>query len=255
MEPLSSHASIFAIGARGSGEQDQLVLNDGTQVQLPARSRLDETRTRLNALVTASGVGTRSRTGKFIEAMEIRDKSSFELIRARSTEGEEWQSHEGIITKTLLTPEGDIDGLVLSDQFGIRFRPVPSREAGELSPGVRVRAAGPSKQNQLHADALILSGKELGLSTLLAPPEKSKAVYLLPEIRSKGKIQTVLKNPFGEPETIVLSDGTVVRVPPSIQHKLTFALKPGEAISLDGFGGSYPLGSAMEAKDIRREHS
>ena len=256
------HAPVFALIARGNGDIDQVVLNDGTLVQVSAGGLLDKKKLKLGMLVTVSGIGSevpqlpKLNGGRFVQAMSIKDSKQFQQIIAQGDHLESWVSVGGKVAQTLLTPRGLVNGVVLDNHSAIRFRPVPAEELSQIQSGVQVEAAGPGKENQVYASGLLLSRKGLGLSTSVSSnlprPEPSRE---LDRMIDRGQILTVLKDAYGDPEALVLSDGTSVQIPPDVRRGLDFYPKPGETVTLEGYGGKYADGKAIRASSLRRDIS
>jgi hypothetical protein len=251
------HAPVFALIAQGNGDIDQLVLNDGTLVRLSTGGLLDKKNLKLGDEVTVSGIGSRNDNGgRYVQAMSIKDSKQFQQILAQDDHLESWTTVTGKIAQTLLTPRGLVNGVVLANHSAIRFRPVPAEDVSKLQSGVQVEAAGPGKENQVYTSGIILSQNGLGLSTLLTSnrprPEPSRN---MDRMIDRGQILTVLKDAYGDAETLVLTDGMSVQIPPDVRRGLDFYPKPGETVTLEGYGGKYTDGSAIRASSLRRDFS
>jgi hypothetical protein len=260
------HSSVFALVARGDGQLDRLVLSDGTFVQVSSGGVVDKKKLKLNAPISIAGIGTGSGTGtgsdvksgRFVQAMSIKDTHQFQQIIAQGDERQSWMTIQGKIAQTLLTPRGLINGVILGDHTAIRFRPVPPEDTSQLSPGTRVEAAGTGKENQVFVGSVLIidqkGRKGIGLSTStssnLPNPEPSRS---LDRMYDQSQILTVLKDAYGDPETLILSDGASIQIPPDIRRGLDFFPKPGETVSLEGYGGKYADGIAIRASSLRRD--
>jgi hypothetical protein len=265
------HAPVFALIAQGNGDIDQLVLNDGTLVQVSSGGLLDKKNFKLGDEMTVTGIGRgisrdvsrdvsndvkAGKGGRYIQAMSIKDSKQFQQILAQGDHLESWTTVTGKIAQTLLTPRGLVNGVVLANHSAIRFRPVPAEDVSRLQSGVQVEAAGPGKENQVYTSGLLLNQKGLGLSTVLTSnlprPEPSRA---MDRMIDRGQILTVLKDAYGDPEALVLTDGTSVQIPPDVRRGLDFYPKPGETVTLEGYGGKYADGNAIRASALRRDFS
>jgi hypothetical protein len=260
LKKASLHSSVFALVARGDGQLDRLVLSDGTFVQVSSGGIVDKKKLKLNEPITITGIGTANdvKSGRFVQAMSIKDRHQFQQITAQGDERQSWMTIQGKIAQTLLTPRGLINGVILGDHTAIRFRPVPPGDTSQLSAGTHVEAAGAGKENQVFVGSLVIDGKGdrkgIGLSTSsssnLPAPEPSQN---LDRMYDQSQILTVLKDVYGDPETLVLSDGASVQIPPDIRRGLDFFPKPGETVSLEGYGGKYADGTAIRASSLRRD--
>jgi len=264
LKKMGVHSSVFALVARGDGQLDRLVLSDGTFVQVSSGGVVDKKKLKLNTPITIAGIGTGTgagagsskdmKSGRFVQAMSIKDPHQFQQITAQGDERQSWMTIQGKIAQTLLTPRGLINGVILGDHTAIRFRPVPPEDTSQLSAGTYVEAAGAGKENQVFVGSLLLDRKGIGLSTStssnLPNPEPSRT---LDRMYDQSQILTVLKDVYGDPETLILSDGASVQIPPDIRRGLDFFPKPGEIVSLEGYGGKYADGTAIRASSLRRD--
>ena len=67
-----------------------------------------------------------------------------------------------------------------------------------------------------------------------------------------GTVQQYLLNPHGEPDGLLLSDGTVIKFPPHLGVALASHVKPGDPVEVIGFlGVQAPQGRAVKALSIR----
>lgn len=251
------HAKVFALVSRGNGDLDRIVLNDGTFVQVSSGGLLDKKNLKLGSPVTVSGLGTDLKSGRFVQAMSIKDQKQFQQIivnGANQVHQESWVTMEGKVSQTLLTPRGLVNGVVLSNHSAIRFRPVPPEDVSRLKSGAFVEASGPGKENQVFAGAVLMPRQGSGLSTLpLAKQPHPEPSRDLDRMIDRGQILTVLKDPYGDVEALVLTDGTSVQVPPDVRRGLDFYPRAGETITLEGYGGKYAEGSAILASSLRRD--
>jgi hypothetical protein len=255
-------SDLFAVGTRPDGQIDRLILKDGTTIQIPGNAYVDPAGLRLGEKISVHGAGLSFGDGRFIRAFDV-FANGRQLLVARSESGEKWMNKKGTVQQLLLTPQGDIDGVLLKDKAVIRFHPIPIDQAAKLKPGVRVATAGPAIRNQVRANTLIFPKDETVLSLgpeslvrggILAPPgseqEPPPPNRSLTPLQDHAKIQVVLHTPRGDLDALVLSDGVTVKVPPHTRMILKSDVKAGDPVKISGRGGKYAVGTAIEADSI-----
>ncbi|TQU41588.1 hypothetical protein DB800_20825, partial [Xanthomonas perforans] len=87
-----------------------------------------------------------------------------------------------------------------------------------------------------------------------APPPPPTPGQLTP-LQSDGTIQRLVYGPAGEVNGALVSDGTVVRMPPHLALQFADLLRVGEPLSASGFGVATPDGRAIEATQLGRDRS
>lgn len=67
-----------------------------------------------------------------------------------------------------------------------------------------------------------------------------------------GTVQQYLLSPHGEPDGLLLSDGTAIKFPPHLGVALASHVKPGDSVEVIGFFGvQMPQGRAVKALSIK----
>ncbi|MDQ6734514.1 MAG: hypothetical protein M3Z35_10475 [Nitrospirota bacterium] len=67
-----------------------------------------------------------------------------------------------------------------------------------------------------------------------------------------GTVQQYLLSPHGEPDGLLLSDGTAIKFPPHLGVALASHVKPGDSVEVIGFlGVQVPQGRAVKALSIK----
>ena len=160
LSSLSDSSRLLSVSVRSDGDVDRLVLADGSAVQIPAGGYVDPSQLQIGEPIRVDGVGTPLANQKFIEAMDVLRPDQTSLISTRSGFGETWKSKIGTVRQVLLTPQGQVDGVLLTDRSAIRFYPVPGAQVSSLVPGTAVKAAGPQLANQLRTSLLLLTSKD-----------------------------------------------------------------------------------------------
>jgi hypothetical protein len=65
-----------------------------------------------------------------------------------------------------------------------------------------------------------------------------------------GRVSRTLINPHGEVDTLLLADGTIVKLRHGLRDQAGTAIKEGMNITAEGRGGSYAQGVALDADRI-----
>jgi hypothetical protein len=267
MEFRSDSSTLFAVGAKENGEVDRLILKDGTTVQLPPGGFLDPSKLKLGEKVAVEGVGKKFEKGAFIDALGLENENRANLLSRRGEHGEYWRSKQGTIQQALVTPQGYVDGLLLTDQSVIRF---PRARLDSLQPllkqGTPVWVAGPTLLNETQTQRILLTqqnqmldftvprsageAQPTGQVSLGEGASTSTTASSLP-LQDEAEVQTIVKGPTGEIDSLILADGVSVKIPPDQRNQLPANLKQGDLISVQGRGGKYPLGTAIEASSIQ----
>jgi hypothetical protein len=268
-------SNLFAVDTGASGKVSRLVLDNGTTVEIPEGSYLDSKGLKLGETITYQGAALSMNTAysdrRFVRALNVWGPDQSSLLSAIGENGETWMAKRGVIKQPLVTPRGDVDGILLADNSAILFNPIPSDQAVHLTMGTSVDTAGPGIGNQVRSHLLLLGkdGEALSLTPLqsqlagqIASPLSQAGLNqeapplsmpVLTPLRDQSLIQVVLKNPQGQIDTLVLADKTTVKIPPAVRRDLKIDLTPGENIIVIGQGGKYQQGTSIEADSIQRQ--
>ena len=157
-------------------------------------------------------------------------------------------SHEGEIACILINPHGDLDGFILKDGTLIRVRPTAANP--QLVAGARVRAEGEGTSSFVRADKVTLAatGVVLDLST---PPRALPVPRALTMLDDSSVVLQVVNNPEGEIDTLVLQDGSIVKLPPRLRDQAGDTLAIGAKLTARGEGGTYGLVKAFRADRLQ----
>ena len=167
---------------------------------------------------------------------------------------------DGIVDRYLLTPRGDVNGLLLRDgsQMHVTLR------AGEdltksIQPGDHVRVHGRrvSDSPLVKPDVIInvTDGRSFTvpyrLDLPMPPREQRPAVN---EMRVAGSIEVLLYDHLkGVVNGALLSDGTQVRLPPDVGEHFHASLQKDMDVEVRGHGIATAYGSVLEATSIGRK--
>lgn len=162
---------------------------------------------------------------------------------------------EGRISRMLINPYGEIDGMLLGERMVVKFPPhISERLIGIASPGQLVRVFGRRETaDAIKADAII--NIATGQTVLDTPPAVSGRLPLPPHLRAaqlsqlnvRGVIALVLTGPRGEANGVILDDGSIVRFAPD---SVSLPLERGASFAAAGMGTRNAYGTAIEAISV-----
>lgn len=162
---------------------------------------------------------------------------------------------EGRVSRFLINPYGEVDGLMVGDRTVIKFPPHLSQTLqNAVRPGQSVRVFGQAEAaGVIKADAIVNLAN--GQTVIDRPPAFDANPPLPPHLRAaqlrqlsvRGKIALVLTGPRGEANGVILDDGSIVRFAPD---SLRTPLEPGAPFAANGLGTRNSLGTAIEAIDV-----
>jgi len=151
----------------------------------------------------------------------------------------------------MLTPRGEVDGLLLDDGTQISF---PPHMSAELTGAVFVNdivAVRGFREPSGAVGAFAITDLRTNRSVAEhAPEEPPLPPHLrnvgLTALNATGRIQLLLHTPRGELDGVMLEDGTILRFPPPVGYRLAAGLHVGQAISAQGYGTQNAYGRALE---------
>ena len=176
----------------------------------------------------------------------------------------------------LVSPSGEIDGLVLEDGTVTRFPPhALAPETAPLQPGDAIRLEGDAV-NGLTGPILthvsVMKGEAIIVRGDLPPPPAPGEAGAGPRAHHgakhfprgaqgpreeslrpmtvTGKIRNFSTDPHGRVDGILFVDGTNARAGRKVRLE-TLALKAGDTITVTGKGGNYPQGSSLHIETMK----
>ncbi len=164
---------------------------------------------------------------------------------------------QGVVSQYLMNPNGEVDGLLLTDGTQVHFPPHMSVDLTQtVGPKNTISAQG-VHENAIHFRAFTIFNTATGQSVNEARPSQFGAP-LPPQLRgvelkplhAEGKIKVVLVAPRGETDGVVLDNGTIIHVPPYVGAQYTAWLQAGQFIVLNGYGTENQFGRSIEATAI-----
>lgn len=164
----------------------------------------------------------------------------------------------GQVSRWLLNPNGEVDGLLLADGTQVKTPPHLSAallQAVKLQDTVQVTGRRGERAQVLRAETLrnTASGRSVtdeppALGSVPAPRPPGDGA--LTAMNASGRIGTVLYTGRGDANGVLLQDGTIVRFAPHAGAALAEQLKPGAPFYARGYGTRNALGQAFEATAI-----
>lgn len=161
------------------------------------------------------------------------------------------------VERYLINPFGDIDALLLDNKTIARMPPHMSADlVAAVKPGdavtIQGRAQGPasldafSVTNTATKQVVVRRPKAW---TEISMPARLRSMGLK-ELKVSGKVGTMLTGPHGEPNGVLLDDGTIVRIGPHEAYGFAALLKPGADFAAVGYGTENSFGRAIEATSV-----
>jgi hypothetical protein len=167
---------------------------------------------------------------------------------------------DGIVTRYLLSPRGDVNGLLLNDgsQMHVTLRAAQDLTKA-IQPGDHVRVHGrrASDSPLVKPDVIInvTDGRSFTvpyrLDLPMPPREERPAVN---EMHAAGTIEVLLYDPLKEVVNgALLSDGTQFRLPPDVGEHFHASLRKHMDVVVRGYGIATPYGTSLEIFAIGRK--
>ncbi|MBB5737392.1 nucleoid-associated protein YgaU [Xanthomonas arboricola] len=167
----------------------------------------------------------------------------------------------GTVERFMLNPNGEVDGLWLRDGTQVAFAPHLS---AQLQAAVR-RGDTVSVQGYRLGSLPVLRASSIRSSrgggevvdqppTGAMPPAPPTPAALTP-LQAEGRIERLVYGPGGETNGALLSDGTLVRMPPHLALQFGDLLQAGAPLSVSGFGVATANGRAIEATRLGRDRA
>lgn len=156
---------------------------------------------------------------------------------------------KGKVAQYLLTPRGDLDGLILADGTEVHIPPPFSAQVVAVAkPGDAVTIHG-LKARALPMVAAASLTNDATLATITITPPREHMGWGS-AMEATGKIKAPLHEARGGVNGVLLEDGTIVRLPPPEAAKLASLLTPGTTVLVRGNGSASALGRVIAAHDI-----
>jgi hypothetical protein len=156
---------------------------------------------------------------------------------------------KGVVAQYSLTPRGDVDGLILQDGTEVHFPPFASTQlVYAVKPGDAVTIHGMKAKALPMVMAMSITNDASGATVqgmggrAMRGPGNS--------IEATGAVKEMLHGPRGEANGVLLTDGTIVRLPPPEARRMADQLAVGKTVFVRGNGYAGALGKVVAAREI-----
>lgn len=160
----------------------------------------------------------------------------------------------GTLSRFVINPEGDVDGFLLSDGSLVRFPPhMGSQLVNTVHQGDSVRIAG------FRDGAGNVSGQQITdertSRQIVDQPPPVNGMRVPPSLRGaglvklsvRGTVARVTTAPGGEPDGVMLTNGTIIRMPPPVAQQFASLIRPDVVVAAIGYGTHNQYGEALQA--------
>ena len=160
----------------------------------------------------------------------------------------------GVVQRYVINPDGDVDGLLLADNSLVAFAPHLGAEVtAAVAPGDSIRVTGFALPGGTLRAQQIANAKS-GRTVVDQPPPggaprlpKELAGVGLVKLAAAGRVLRVTTAPRGEPDGVLLADGTVIKLTPPVAVQFANLLRPGMTVAAQGYGTRNRYGQSMQA--------
>lgn len=164
-------------------------------------------------------------------------------------------SIRGTIAQYLMNPDGNVDGVLLSDKTIVRFPPHLGQQLVQTAkPQDPVQIDGfPEAQGSIHAAAITNANTQ---QTVIDVPPSSENPPPGPIASSRqsmsvsGVIKVLMHSPRGEIDGAVLDNGAIVHVGPLVVSQQAHLFQAGASLAASGYGTINSYGRSLEASLI-----
>jgi hypothetical protein len=181
-------------------------------------------------------------------------------------------AYRGQVQQLMLTPRGDIDGLILSDGTEVKTPPHLSTQlAYSVKPGDTVTVHGLRAAALPLVQAASITDEASGQTVIdnepgpgrgpgapshalgpaafgAVPPGPAAPMPGLTE--AQGRVRMTLHGRQGEVNGALLDDGTILRLPPPEAYRFAALLQPGQTVVAEGVGFANAIGKVLEVWQI-----
>jgi len=165
----------------------------------------------------------------------------------------------GVVDRFLLNPEGEADGLVLTDGIEVHFPPHMGTDVvAAVRPGGAVRVRGVRPRGVAMVAAVSVAPEEGAAIENGGPPldedtrkaRRKQARGARTTMEARGVLRQVLHGPRGEVRGLLLEDGRSGRFPPHAAAAVAPRLVPGTPVLLRGDGLLTQHGTVIAIREI-----
>jgi hypothetical protein len=152
---------------------------------------------------------------------------------------------EGKVAQYLLTPSGELDGMILTDGTEVCLPPHLSTQlVFAVRPGDAVTIQGVKSVANPVVTAVAITNDGTGAVVDMRPPGSPQ------QLDDESRIKLQLHDPAGYLNGVLLEDGAIVRMPQVDADQDAAGLAVGQPLYVRGEGVSSPLGKVIAAREI-----
>lgn len=153
---------------------------------------------------------------------------------------------KGKVGQYSLTPNGAVDGLILTDGTEVNLPPHLSTQlVFAVRPGDAVTIRGQKTGTGTNVAAAAVTNDATGATVADTGPHSARQ-----RLHDQGRIKLQLHDPRGHLNGVLLEDGTIIRMPPPEAERHVAGLAVGQPLYARGDGVSGPLGTVIAAHEI-----
>lgn len=153
---------------------------------------------------------------------------------------------KGTVKQFLLTPRGDVDGLMLNDGTEVTVPPhLTAQLVYAVRPGDAITVHGLKALALPLVQGASITNDATGATVTDEGPPRERQRSTAEQTIS-GQITATLRGPRGEINGALLADGTVLRLPPPEAARLGELLQSGRTVSVRGFPVHNVLGTVID---------
>ena len=243
---VSSSGVVTALLKAHEGRVDTVLLDDGTTGRLSPRAA--ELGVAVGDRIKLDGHGTKTEagTGLFIESVTLASGETKVIDQAPPRPEKIEKSAQ--IRRAIVNPMGDVDMLLLGDDTLVRLR--PDATTAKLTAGQSIKVTGRGHGALVFGEKIASSAGETLYEAPTTPPTPPAERPKLGDVEANATITSVVKNPRGDAELLILSDGTTVMLHGKLAQQASAGLVEGAKIQVRGKGGRYASGTSMFATSI-----
>ncbi|MDR5856586.1 hypothetical protein P9239_23155 [Caballeronia sp. LZ062] len=161
---------------------------------------------------------------------------------------------QGTVARFLTNPDGDVDGFMTDDGTLVRFPPHMSTQlTSAVRRGDSVQVTGRRDEGGSFAAQRIIDTRS-GQQVIDEPPMRGMPPLPraargegLSRLSAEGQVTHVTSAPRGEPDGVILSDGTVIALTPRVAQRFPALVHAGATVSAQGYGTRNQYGTALQA--------
>lgn len=161
---------------------------------------------------------------------------------------------QGTVARFLTNPDGDVDGFMIDDGTLVRFPPhMSSQLTSAVRKGDSVQVSG-TRDEGGNFTAQRITDTQSGRQLIDTPPLPGTRPLPpaargegLSRLSVQGQVAHVTTAPRGEPDGVILSDGTVIKLTPPVAQQFATLVRTGATVSAQGYGTRNQYGTALQA--------